>query len=383
MAAGVGHLANIGALTNIGALAGIGTGATGGRGTGPAIVIAGAGEEGGDAVAFDPMLDEVRPGDLITSDFMMRLLARINRLEAVARTLAARGEVLVPDLFGQSLSATLAAVQASDGLLRVGRILDTAGQQVSASQPGTRVVLGQHPAPGEEVDRGTRLNLLVSFVVSSGQQPAPGGGTGSGIGGIVGIGDITTIPGATIGGAVTPGPVTTVPGVTAPAGPRPEEIEITTNLPGLTAQPGTVTNPAVTQPAVTQPGVAQPAVTQPGVTIGGTASVPVSGATNIALGGTTAGGTTASPGGTIGGATNVAAGGLTGAITGGVTGATVGGTSTAGINTIAGGIAGGAILSEEAPTSEETPGGEEAPRSEEAPKRASKGATKARRSPKK
>lgn len=153
-------------------------GGAGGQGAGPVVVIAGAGEEGGDEVVFDPMLDEVRPGDLITSDFMLRLLARVNRLEAVLRRIGEGGAVAVPDFFGVPFQNAIDAVQKSGGKLKFGLMIDTTGQQIDVATPGKRVVLGQHPAPGDEVDEGTVLNLLVSPAKGGTGDPVPSAGGG-------------------------------------------------------------------------------------------------------------------------------------------------------------------------------------------------------------
>ena len=153
------------------------TGGTGGRGTGPTVAIAGSGG-GSDVIAYDTMLDEVRPGDLITSDFMIRLLRRINVLEAAVQQLASGGEVIVPDLFGQPLRKVTAAVKKGAGKLEFGLVLDVTGEQIDPEKAddAARVVLGQYPVPGEEVDEGTELNLLVSILPRRGEQP--GGGIG-------------------------------------------------------------------------------------------------------------------------------------------------------------------------------------------------------------
>lgn len=158
-----------------------GTGGTAVGGSAPPIVIAGAGEDGADLIAFDPMLDEARPGDLITADFMTRLLRRINVLEAAVLKLAAGGEVVVPDLFGQQLSAVAAAVEQSAGKLKFGLVLDGLGTEIDPEETddGTRLVLGQYPAPGAEVDEGTELKLLVSIIFTLRQNDA-GGGAGGG-----------------------------------------------------------------------------------------------------------------------------------------------------------------------------------------------------------
>lgn len=164
-----------------------GAGGTGGKagGRGSFIVIKGGGDGGADALAFDKMLDEVRPGDLITSDFMVRLLERINQLEAAVLELAKGGDVTVPDFFGRSLLQVVTAVGASNGLLVFGLVLDVGGNVINPNQSGPRVVLGQHPAPGDEVDEGTELNLLVAFSNDLAAGPA-GGGAGGGFAGVLG-----------------------------------------------------------------------------------------------------------------------------------------------------------------------------------------------------
>ena len=165
--AGIGNFAGI-------SVGGGGTTGTGGGGSAPPLVIAGAGDDGSDVIAFDPMLDEVRPGDLIKSDFMTRLLRRINVLEAAVLKLASGGDVVVPDLFGQQLSKVAAAVKQS-GKLKVGLVLDAVGTEIDAdaAAEGARLVLGQYPVPGAEVDEGTGLNLFVSITLR-GQQPVGG-----------------------------------------------------------------------------------------------------------------------------------------------------------------------------------------------------------------
>lgn len=168
-----------------------GGGKGGGTGSGESIVIAGAGDDGSDLVAFDAMLSEARPGDLITSDFMTRLLKRINVLEAAVLKLASGGDVVVPDLFGQKLSKVAAAVKNSAGMLEFGLVLDAVGTEIDPEEvdDGARLVLGQYPVPGAEVDEGTELNLFVS-IIFRGQQP------GGGISGASGIANRDAAPAA-------------------------------------------------------------------------------------------------------------------------------------------------------------------------------------------
>lgn len=111
------------------------------------------------------LLDEVRPGDLITSDFMRRLLTGLARLEVEITDL---GRVQVPELFGKDLEE--AEAELTRNKLKVGKVLDAFGRHVSQNPIERfveRKVLSQSPPAGSRTDEGESVNLLVSVQLFS------------------------------------------------------------------------------------------------------------------------------------------------------------------------------------------------------------------------
>lgn len=125
----------------------------------------------------------VRPGDLITADFINKLLGRLARLEAIIGLggAAERGTFAMPYLFGVPLIPVLEGL-ASRGL-KLRKIVDVSGRVVADSakttfststvlalvrrlaglQDDMPVVIGQYPVPKARVKRGEMVSLLVNL----------------------------------------------------------------------------------------------------------------------------------------------------------------------------------------------------------------------------
>jgi hypothetical protein len=124
----------------------------------------------------------VRPGDLITADFINKLLGRLARLEAIIGLGGAseRGTFAMPYFFGVGLDTVLEEVRSRG--LKLRKILDLFGlvhadsavqavdiqdlldrtRLFAGTQNGIMpVVLGQYPAPQARVKRGEKVSLLI------------------------------------------------------------------------------------------------------------------------------------------------------------------------------------------------------------------------------
>jgi hypothetical protein len=124
----------------------------------------------------------VRPGDLITADFVNKLLGRLARLEAIIGLggAAERGTFAMPYFFGVGLNTALEEVRSRG--LRLRKILDLFGlvhadsavqavdiqdlldrtRLFAGTQNGIMpVILGQYPAPQARVKRGENVSLLI------------------------------------------------------------------------------------------------------------------------------------------------------------------------------------------------------------------------------
>jgi hypothetical protein len=125
----------------------------------------------------------VRPGDLITADFINKLLGRLARLEAIIGLGGAseRGTFAMPYFFGVGLAPVLEGL-ASRGL-KLRKIVDVSGRVVAdsakatfsisevlalvrrlaQSKDGVPIVLGQYPVPKARVRRGEMVSLLINL----------------------------------------------------------------------------------------------------------------------------------------------------------------------------------------------------------------------------
>lgn len=108
----------------------------------------------------------VRPGDLITAEFMNRLLRRVAQLENALASVEAGKPVGVPNFFGMSLFDAAEAVRQTGGNLVMGRVLNVLGTSVLYSSGIARecVVLAHFPVP----DANVGFRTSVDFVVSAG-----------------------------------------------------------------------------------------------------------------------------------------------------------------------------------------------------------------------
>lgn len=126
-------------------------------------------------------LEEVRPGDVISSALMNRIVSTLidldNKLRAIEGSVAGPGKVVVPNLFGLSLAAAQTEITKPQLGLRVGDVFTTAGSRVPPEDVPAleRSVLNQVPEGGRIVAVGSRVGLVIG-------QPATTGGSGPGTG---------------------------------------------------------------------------------------------------------------------------------------------------------------------------------------------------------
>jgi hypothetical protein len=107
------------------------------------------------------ILDTPRPGDVISSDLMTRIVTMLNAHEAALSGTSAGG-VVVPSLFGRTLAETRVALGLQQ--LVLGTVVNVFGATVntSGSSTGTLMVLNQVPAGGARTVAGAAVNLVVS-----------------------------------------------------------------------------------------------------------------------------------------------------------------------------------------------------------------------------
>ena len=145
----------------------------GGGGIGEAMAIGlrgSGGKRGGSGELIRSLLDEVRPGDLITSDFMRRLLQGLAGLEDVLGQLDdSVGIGKVPDVVFLQLPRALTMLRANEPSLDIEGVYDTFGNRVAigeanlkAETRGERIVLAQFPVPGAKITGDKSVKLLVS-----------------------------------------------------------------------------------------------------------------------------------------------------------------------------------------------------------------------------
>jgi len=114
------------------------------------------------------IVDDVRPGDIISSDLMRRIVKMLNEHEV--KLGGSPGGIVVPNLFGKTVAQAKVILPLQQ--LTLGVLVDTDGTSVDPNAAGAdaRLVLGQVPAAGQGTFLGGSVDLLVA-------------GTGSGSGG--------------------------------------------------------------------------------------------------------------------------------------------------------------------------------------------------------
>lgn len=112
------------------------------------------------------LTDTVRPGDVITSDLMMRLIALVNAHETALG--GGTAGVVVPSLFGRTLGEARTALQLQQ--LVLGTVVDVFGNFVNAagSSSDGLMVLNQVPASGARTVTGGSVNLVVAGISGGG-----------------------------------------------------------------------------------------------------------------------------------------------------------------------------------------------------------------------
>jgi hypothetical protein len=121
----------------------------------------------------------IRPGDVISSDLMNRLLVHAEdaqaKLASIDHLLPGPLKVVVPNLFGLSLGIAKAELTKPKFGLLPGDIFDTGGQRIFPENTAALelVVLGQSPEANRIVQVGSKVNLVIARPVASGG----GGGT--------------------------------------------------------------------------------------------------------------------------------------------------------------------------------------------------------------
>ncbi|MFL6227738.1 MAG: hypothetical protein ACJ741_03050 [Pyrinomonadaceae bacterium] len=116
--------------------------------------------------------DKVQPGDLITAEWMNKLLKRLARLELLFANSRPRGGGAADSftVFGETLVEALRLIKLADSDFQVGLVLDVEGVEVKPNASGAagRRVLGQFLAL-DEGDGTTAVNLLVSAPNANGR----------------------------------------------------------------------------------------------------------------------------------------------------------------------------------------------------------------------
>ena len=112
-------------------------------------------------------LPQVRPGDIISSAFINGLLQRIAVLEGHFAT----NLLTVPNVVGRPFPVATQTMNAAG--LRVGTVIDVAGQQVQATDAGAgkRLVVATTPAPGDSVTVNRDITFLLTVQAVEKQGP--------------------------------------------------------------------------------------------------------------------------------------------------------------------------------------------------------------------
>jgi IPT/TIG domain len=114
--------------------------------------------------------DSVRPGDVISSELMARIIALLNAHDAALG--GGVGGMVVPNLFGRTIADARLILQLQQ--LTLGSVIDVFGALVnpSAVDSAALIVLNQVPAAGIGTSSGAAVSLVVSGV-SGGTGPSP------------------------------------------------------------------------------------------------------------------------------------------------------------------------------------------------------------------
>jgi hypothetical protein len=116
--------------------------------------------------------DEVMPGNLISSEWINQLLAKLGELDTKVQQLSGNlgtGTITVPNVFGQTLATARAIITLPAQQLALGVVFDAFGSLVNVNHPGkgTLLVLSQIPAAGTKVNPGTAMSLVVAATPSA------------------------------------------------------------------------------------------------------------------------------------------------------------------------------------------------------------------------
>lgn len=110
--------------------------------------------------------ERVKRGDLITADL-------INSIMEELKMVSASGAVVVPKLFGFSLAQAKSILTDPAVGLVTGDIIATNGDRIYAYNQSAlaMVVLNQFPCPGEIVEKGNPVDIVIASKASEGPEP--------------------------------------------------------------------------------------------------------------------------------------------------------------------------------------------------------------------
>lgn len=119
---------------------------------------------------------EVKPGELISSEWINDLLAKLAELDAQVQLLAGSvgtGSIVVPDLFGRTLTQARQILTLPAQQLSLGSLVDAVGANVNpnSAEAGALIVIGQYPVPGARSVPGGAVSLLLSATPGAGGPP--------------------------------------------------------------------------------------------------------------------------------------------------------------------------------------------------------------------
>lgn len=117
------------------------------------------------------IVDTVRPGDVISSDLMTRIIALLNAHDAALG--AGTGGIVVPNLFGRTIIEAQLMLQMQQ--LALGSVVDVFGTIVNpqAAASASLMVLNQVPVAGAGTIVGAAVSVVVSAQSGGGGGPAP------------------------------------------------------------------------------------------------------------------------------------------------------------------------------------------------------------------
>jgi hypothetical protein len=116
----------------------------------------------------------VRPGDLISSDLMNRIIAQVEetqaKLASIDHLLPGPQKVAVPNLFSLSLGIAKTELTKPKFGLLPGDIFDTSGQRIFPENSAALelVVLGQSPEANRIIPIGSKVNLVIAHAATGG-----------------------------------------------------------------------------------------------------------------------------------------------------------------------------------------------------------------------